>query len=50
MNPFANFPVQGGSLAVKVPLVGELAEFENDIEESSTDWGEVYRAHQKRKK
>ena len=35
---------------MKPPLIGELAEFDNDIEESSTDWAEVYRAHQKRKK
>lgn len=51
VNPFANFgPVQGGAISVKPPLMGEFAEFDNDIEESSTDWAEVYRAHQKRKK
>ena len=30
--------------------MGELAEFEDDVEESSTDWGEVYRAHAQRKR
>ena len=32
------------------PFLGEYAEFENDIEESSTDWNEIYKAHRKRKK
>lgn len=50
VNPFANFGPAQGALTVKPPAMGELAEFENDVEESSTDWGEVYRAHAQRKR
>lgn len=45
VNPFANFGPAQGALSVRPPAMGELAEFENDVEASSTDWGEVYRAH-----
>ena len=37
-------------MGFKQPLIGEYVEFENDIEESSTDWGEIYKAHKKRKR